>query len=599
MKIACQRSRIRFFSCTLFFGAVRKIGSAPSSSTEMAGTGPGFYRGTTHEQTPFFENKEAKMIEEYEWPRYFKKGVDFNRVSLDVIKYWISKQVTAILGFEDDIVIDFVLQQLLQQPDPEDEATLEVRGEQEEGDEKKCRCVDPRKLTFSLTGFMKEQAFQFVSDLWRLLLSAQDNPEGIPKEFAEAQEQERQQKLKEAEKIRQELAKLQAQQNGTAQDDGRNNRDDDIPDRFSKRDRSVSPLRRNRRRHGSRSPSTHYDKRRRRSPGRWSPRRSSRRGDDDRWSNRRGDWDRDRHYERKASLERRDRDRDFERRRQYRDASLSPPPRRSSRHRYDVYEGRGSGTHRSSRRSPSYEHDSGAEAVAGRSSGSRPAGKKISAVLDSSRRGSKDSLEALVPPTDQYDSDRHSSKQRRSRGEGDDDYRRGSSRHFDEEDEQIVSRRHEGGLDDDRRSGRYARVNSDVTAEPQVDGEDIIVRRPHRNCYMDEEETPRELPSWRKPSHDKYRTTGSDEEGPALSEDRNRQARDADERTHMGRSARDWNERYSASRRDVATSRDEVVDEGGRGIGRTSSEERLRRLALRKVKRLRGNESPAMPVRDG
>lgn len=83
----------------------------------MASSCPGFYRGTNHEQTPFFQNKETKMIDAYDWPTHFDNRVDFSKVSLDIIKTWITQKVTEILETEDDIVIEFVLQQLLQEPD--------------------------------------------------------------------------------------------------------------------------------------------------------------------------------------------------------------------------------------------------------------------------------------------------------------------------------------------------------------------------------------------------------------------------------------------------------------------------------------------------
>lgn len=180
----------------------------------MATSGPGFYRGTTHEQTPFFCNKEKKMIEEKKWPECFSKRVDFSKVSLDVVKSWITRNVTQILGHEDDIVIDFIMQQLLQQPGSN---TL---------DEDSDGIVDPKRLTVTLTGFMAEKAQGFVADLWRLLLSAQESDYGIPKEFAEAQELERQVKLKEADRIKEELAKLAAQQRAPSRSNspGRKNR---------------------------------------------------------------------------------------------------------------------------------------------------------------------------------------------------------------------------------------------------------------------------------------------------------------------------------------------------------------------------------------
>lgn len=38
--------------------------------------------------------------------------VDMSKVNLEVIKPWITKRVTEILGFEDDVVIEFIFNQL-------------------------------------------------------------------------------------------------------------------------------------------------------------------------------------------------------------------------------------------------------------------------------------------------------------------------------------------------------------------------------------------------------------------------------------------------------------------------------------------------------
>jgi PWI domain len=38
--------------------------------------------------------------------------VDMSKVNLDTIKPWIYKRVTELLGFEDDVVIEFIFNQL-------------------------------------------------------------------------------------------------------------------------------------------------------------------------------------------------------------------------------------------------------------------------------------------------------------------------------------------------------------------------------------------------------------------------------------------------------------------------------------------------------
>eukprot|EP01068_Selenidium_serpulae_P010476 Selendium_serpulae@DN5471_c0_g1_i2.p6 len=123
--------------------------------------GPGFYRGTTHDQMPFFQNKEQKMIDSEKWPPEFNQPVDMNKVCLPVMKQWIGKRLTELIGVEDDIVTGFCVEQLSPNQQDSDGNPLPV-----------C----PKRLQISLTGFMaKKQAKLFVKELWILLLDAQSN----------------------------------------------------------------------------------------------------------------------------------------------------------------------------------------------------------------------------------------------------------------------------------------------------------------------------------------------------------------------------------------------------------------------------------------
>jgi serine/arginine repetitive matrix protein 1 len=49
---------------------------------------------------------------------------------------------------------------------------------------------DIKSLQIQLTGFLDKDTAPFCKDLWKLLLSAQDSPQGVPKELLEAKKQE-------------------------------------------------------------------------------------------------------------------------------------------------------------------------------------------------------------------------------------------------------------------------------------------------------------------------------------------------------------------------------------------------------------------------
>ena len=99
-----------------------------------------------------------------------------SKVNLEVIKPWITKRVTEILGFEDD-VIEFIFSQLEVNP-------------------------DSKMMQINLTGFLNgKNAREFMGELWPLLLSAQENIAGIPSAFLELKKEEIKQRQIEQEKL--------------------------------------------------------------------------------------------------------------------------------------------------------------------------------------------------------------------------------------------------------------------------------------------------------------------------------------------------------------------------------------------------------------
>jgi len=49
---------------------------------------------------------------------------------------------------------------------------------------------DIKKMQIQLTGFLDKDAAGFCKELWKLCLSAQSNPQGVPKELLEAKKLE-------------------------------------------------------------------------------------------------------------------------------------------------------------------------------------------------------------------------------------------------------------------------------------------------------------------------------------------------------------------------------------------------------------------------
>lgn len=105
-----------------------------------------------------------------------------DKIKLEVLRPWISKKITEYLHYEDDVVVEFVYNQL---------------------EDKKFPC--PKKMQINMTAFLNgKNARQFMDELWALLISAQESESGIPELFIQQKKEEilkRDELLKQNEKI--------------------------------------------------------------------------------------------------------------------------------------------------------------------------------------------------------------------------------------------------------------------------------------------------------------------------------------------------------------------------------------------------------------
>lgn len=143
--------------------------------------------GTSTDQVKC-QNAEQKLIKELDkkarFPPHFSQKVNMAKVSMDVMKPWITQRITELLGFEDEIVVDYCITQLSEPPE---------------------KGLDPKLLQVNMTGFMERKAAPFCSELWKHLLSAQESPVGVPRDFIEKKKDDLRQKREEAERVQEEL----------------------------------------------------------------------------------------------------------------------------------------------------------------------------------------------------------------------------------------------------------------------------------------------------------------------------------------------------------------------------------------------------------
>ncbi|KAL5717275.1 hypothetical protein ACHQM5_010312 [Ranunculus cassubicifolius] len=141
----------------------------------------GFFRGTSADQDTRFSNKQAKLMKSQKFAPELDHLVDMSKVKMDVVKPWIATRVTEFLGFEDEVLINFIYGLL-------------------DGKE-----INGKEVQIQITGFMEKNTGKFMKELWNLLLSAQKNASGVPQQFLDAKEEEIRKKKAESDLISQEI----------------------------------------------------------------------------------------------------------------------------------------------------------------------------------------------------------------------------------------------------------------------------------------------------------------------------------------------------------------------------------------------------------
>jgi serine/arginine repetitive matrix protein 1 len=142
------------------------------------------------EQDSRFGDKEKRLLKKMTFPKEFAEKADLSRVNWEVLKPWIAKRITELLGgVEDDVLIGYICGQ--------------VEGQKR---------VDPRVLQINLTGFLEKNTSLFCKELWGLLLSAARSPSGIPQQFLDAKAAELQAREAETRRMQERMAEERRRQ---------------------------------------------------------------------------------------------------------------------------------------------------------------------------------------------------------------------------------------------------------------------------------------------------------------------------------------------------------------------------------------------------
>eukprot|EP00727_Mastigamoeba_balamuthi_P010705 m51a1_g6257 hypothetical protein (892) ;mRNA; f:101029-105777 len=136
-----------------------------------------FFRGTSLAQDGRFTDKEEKLLKKMVFPANFNIKVDIKKVNMDQIRRWITRRVTELLGFEDEVLCGMIAS-YLEEPD-----------------------MSAKRVQFRLTSFLEESTAPFMAELWDLLLAAQEAPGGVPPALLEQKRSEIARHKEEVERI--------------------------------------------------------------------------------------------------------------------------------------------------------------------------------------------------------------------------------------------------------------------------------------------------------------------------------------------------------------------------------------------------------------
>ncbi len=95
-------------------------------------------RGSASVDTGQWKNKQKKLVKKISFSPIFDEKVDTSKIVWDPLEEWVNAEIHKILGFEDDIVSQLVLNTLRN---------------------KTTKFPDPRDLTVSLMGFLEKDAY--------------------------------------------------------------------------------------------------------------------------------------------------------------------------------------------------------------------------------------------------------------------------------------------------------------------------------------------------------------------------------------------------------------------------------------------------------
>lgn len=83
--------------------------SPPSLPPPFPSSSSSFRSSFQIDQDKRFSDKEAKLLRTTKFPAEFSQKVDMRKVNLSVMRPWMVKEVTKLIGFEDEVVVEYAV----------------------------------------------------------------------------------------------------------------------------------------------------------------------------------------------------------------------------------------------------------------------------------------------------------------------------------------------------------------------------------------------------------------------------------------------------------------------------------------------------------
>ncbi|KAJ2400582.1 Serine/arginine repetitive matrix protein 1, partial [Coemansia sp. RSA 2530] len=98
-----------------------------------------FFRGTNLAQDQRFGDATQKLKSQTTFSSVLKKRIDMTKVNLEIVKPWISRKIHELLGIEDEVLFEYVVNMLQESNAP-----------------------DGKAMQVNLTGFLESKAMEFM-----------------------------------------------------------------------------------------------------------------------------------------------------------------------------------------------------------------------------------------------------------------------------------------------------------------------------------------------------------------------------------------------------------------------------------------------------